>query len=187
VPDIVTYAKGITCGYVPLGACVINQKMAEHFNEKGFPHSYTYSGHAVSCATAIAVIDLYEKENLAENSEKMGAYMMGQLRDMIDRVSIIGDIRGMGLFMGVELVKDRESKESLVPKELDKDEKKDPEKNPMQYFTDQVKKNGLILGSSWGTSILRMMPALIITKEQVDEGLKVLEKTLMETVTKFNL
>ena len=187
VPDIVTYAKGITCGYVPLGACVINQKMAEHFNEKGFPHSYTYSGHAVSCATAIAVIDLYEKENLAENSKKMGAYMMGQLRDMMDRVPIIGDIRGMGLFMGVELVKDRESKESLVPKELDKDEKKDPEKNPMQYFTDKVKKNGLILGSSWGTSILRMMPALIITKEQVDEGLKVLEKTLMETVTKFNL
>jgi taurine--2-oxoglutarate transaminase len=187
VPDIVTYAKGITCGYVPLGACVINQKMAEHFNVKGFPHSYTYSGHAVSCATAIAVIDLYEREKLSENSAKMGTYMMGQLSDMMDRVPIIGDIRGMGLFMGMELVKDRESKESLVPKELDKDEKKDPEKNPMQYFTDKVKKNGLILGASWGTSILRMMPALIITKEQVDEGLKVLEMTLEETMKKFNL
>ena len=187
VPDIITFAKGITCGYVPLGACVINQKMAEHFNEKGFPHSYTYSGHAVSCATALAVIDYYEKENLAENSAKMGAYMMDELRGMMDRVPIIGDVRGMGLFMGVELVKDRESKDSLVPKELDKDEKKDPEKNPMQYFTDKVKKNGLILGASWGTSILRMMPALIITKEQVDAGLKVLEKTLEETITKFSL
>ena len=187
VPDIVTYAKGITCGYVPLGACVINQKLAEHFNEKGFPHSYTYSGHAVSCATALAVIDLYEKENLAENSAKMGAYMMDKLKSMMDRVPIIGDVRGMGLFMGVELVKDREGKESLVPKELDKEEKKDPEKNPMQYFTDKVKKNGLILGASWGTSILRMMPALIITEEQVDEGLKVLEETLGETMNKFDL
>ncbi len=187
VPDIVTYAKGITCGYVPLGACVIDQKLAEHFNEKGFPHSYTYSGHAVSCATALAVIDLYEKESLAENSAKIGAYMMDKLRDMMNRVPIIGDVRGMGLFMGVELVKDREGKESLVPKELDKEEKKDPEKNPMQYFTDKVKKNGLILGSSWGTSILRMMPALIITEEQVDEGLMVLEETLGETIKKFDL
>ena len=187
VPDIVTYAKGITCGYVPLGACVINQKMAEHFNEKGFPHSYTYSGHAVSCATALAVINYYETEKLADRAAKMGDYMMDELRGMMDRVSIIGDVRGLGLFMGVELVKDRDSKESLVPKELDKDEKKDPEKNPMQYFTDKVKENGLVLGSSWGTSILRMMPALIITKEQIDEGLKLLEQTLDETVKKFGL
>jgi len=187
VPDIVTYAKGITCGYIPLGACVINQKLADHFNEKGFPHSYTYSGHAVSCATALAVIDHYEEENLAKNSAKMGVYMMGKLKEMMARIPIIGDVRGMGLFMGVELIKDRESKESLVPKELGKEEKKDPEKNPMQYFTDKVKKNGLILSSSWGTSILRMMPALIITEEQVDEGLNILENTLEETIKKFDL
>jgi len=187
VPDVETYAKGITCGYVPLGACVINKKMADHFNEKGFPHSYTYSGHAVSCATALAVINYYEKEKLADRAAKMGDYMMDELRGMMDRVSVIGDVRGLGLFMGVELVKDRESKESLVPKELDKDEKKDPDKNPMQYFTDKVKENGLVLGSSWGTSILRMMPALIITKEQIDEGLGILEQTLDETVKKFDL
>jgi taurine--2-oxoglutarate transaminase len=187
VPDVETYAKGITCGYVPLGACVINKKMADHFNEKGFPHSYTYSGHAVSCATALAVINYYEEEKLADRAAKMGDYMMDELRDMMDRVSVIGDVRGLGLFMGVELVKDRESKESLVLKELDKDEKKDPDKNPMQYFTDKVKENGLVLGSSWGTSILRMMPALIITKEQIDEGLGILEQTLNETVKKFDL
>jgi taurine--2-oxoglutarate transaminase len=187
VPDIETYAKGITCAYVPLGACVINQKMAEHFDEKGFPHSYTYSGHAVSCATALAVINYIEKEKLAENSAKRGEYMMSELKGMMDRVPIIGDVRGMGLFMGVELVKDRKTKESLVPKELDKDKKKDPEKNPIQYFSDKVKKNGLIIGASWGTSILRMMPALIITEEQIDSGLKILEKTLEETRKKFNL
>jgi taurine--2-oxoglutarate transaminase len=187
VPDVETYAKGITCGYVPLGACVINKKMADHFDEKGFPHSYTYSGHAVSCATALAVIGLYEKEKLADRAAKMGAYMMDELRGMMERVPIIGDVRGLGLFMGVELVKDRETKESLIPRELPADDKKDPEKNPMQYFTGRVKENGLVLGTSWNTSILRMMPALIITKEQIDEGLGILEQTFNETIKKFNL
>jgi taurine--2-oxoglutarate transaminase len=187
VPDIETYAKGITCGYVPLGACVISEKMANHFNEKGFPHSYTYSGHAVSCATALAVIDYYEKEKLAENSAKMGAYMMDELRGMMDRLDIIGDIRGLGLFMGVELVKDRESKESLIPRDLPREEKMDPEKNPMQYFATKLKLNGLLIGSSWNTSILRMMPALVITREQVDEGLGILEATLEDTTRKFHL
>jgi len=187
VPDVETYAKGITCGYVPLGACVINEKMANHFNEKGFPHSYTYSGHAVSCATALAVIDYYEKEKLADNSAKMGAYMMDELRGMMDRLSVIGDVRGLGLFMGVELVKDRESKESLIPRDLPREEKMNPEKNPMQYFATKLKLNGLLLGSSWNTSILRMMPALVITREQVDEGLDILEATLEETVKKFDL
>ena len=187
VPDVETYAKGITCGYIPLGACVINEKMANHFNEKGFPHSYTYSGHAVSCATALAVIDYYEKEKLADNSAKMGAYMMDELRGMMDRLSVIGDVRGLGLFMGVELVNDRESKESLIPRDLPREEKMNPEKNPMQYFATKLKLNGLLLGSSWNTSILRMMPALVITREQVDEGLDILEATLEETVKKFDL
>jgi taurine--2-oxoglutarate transaminase len=105
----------------------------------------------------------------------------------MERVPIIGDVRGLGLFMGVELVKDRESKGSLIPKELSADDKKDPDKNPMQYFTGRSKENGLVLGTSWNTSILRMMPALIITKEQIDEGLRLLEQTLEETVKKFGL
>ena len=163
------------------------KRIREICDEKGFPHSYTYSGHAVSCATALAVIDLYEKEKLAERAAKMGAYVMGELRGMMERVPIIGDVRGLGLFMGVELVKDRDTKESLTPKELSPEDKKDPEKNPMQYFTERIKKNGLIVGSSWNTSILRMMPALVITKEQIDEGLTVLEQTFTETLIKFDL
>jgi taurine--2-oxoglutarate transaminase len=105
----------------------------------------------------------------------------------MERVPIIGDVRGLGLFMGVELVKSRDTKESLFPRELSAEDKKDPDKNPMQYFTGRIKENGLIVGSSWNTSILRMMPALVITKEQVDEGLQVLEQTLTETMIKFNL
>ncbi len=186
-PDVETYAKGITCGYIPLGACIINKKMADYFDEKGFPHSYTYSGHAVSCATALAVIDYYQREKLADNAAKMGAYLMNELKGMMDRVKIIGDVRGLGLFFGVELVMDRDSKKSLIPEGIPRDEKMDPEKNPMQYFTSKIKENGLLIGSSWNTSILRMMPALIITKEQIDEGLNILENTMKQTIKKFDL
>ncbi len=187
VPDVETYAKGITSGYVPLSACIINQRLADHFNEKGFPHSYTYSGHAVGCATALAVIDYYLENDLAGNAARMGRLMMDELEGMKDRVGIIGDVRGLGLFMGVELVRNRETKESLVPASLSREEKMDPEKNPMRYFMGRVKENGLLLGSSWNTSILRMMPALVITEDQVEEGLGVLERTLKETVEKFHL
>jgi adenosylmethionine-8-amino-7-oxononanoate aminotransferase len=187
VPDIETYAKGITSGYVPLGATIINKKMADHFDEKGFPHSYTYSGHALACATSLAVIDFYQENKLADNAAKLGEYMMNELRGMQERVKIIGDVRGLGLFMGIELVKNTETKEEIVPKELSQDERQDPEKNPMQYISDKTKENGLIIGSSPGTGIIRMMPYLIITKEQIDEGLAILEKTLLETVKKFDL
>ena len=110
-----------------------------------------------------------------------------ELKGMMDRVKIIGDVRGLGLFLGVELVMDRESKKSLIPEGIPREEKMDPEKNPMQYFTSKIKENGLLIGSSWNTSILRMMPALIITKDEIDEGLDILENTMKDTITKFKL
>ncbi|MGD2201341.1 MAG: aspartate aminotransferase family protein [Candidatus Bathyarchaeota archaeon] len=186
VPDIETYAKGITSGYVPLGATIVNKKIADHFDEEGFPHSYTYSGHALACATSLAVIDYYYKEKLAERAEEMGAYMMDELRGLQERQPVIGDIRGLGLFMGIELVADPETKRKFVPEGLTPEQKKDPEHNPMVYLSDLAKEKGLIIGSSPGTGILRMMPYLIITREQVDEGLKLLEETIEETCKKFD-
>ncbi len=185
VPDIETYAKGITAGYVPLGATIVNKKIADHFDEKGFPHGYTYSGHALACATSLAVIDIYYKENLAERAAKMGGYMMDELRGMQDRQHVIGDIRGIGLFMGVELVANRETKDLFQPKDLTPEQKKDPAHNPMVYLNDKAKEKGLIIGSSPGTGIIRMLPCLIITEEQVDEGLRLLEETIEETCKKF--
>ncbi|MBS7631286.1 aspartate aminotransferase family protein [Candidatus Bathyarchaeota archaeon] len=187
VPDIETYAKGITSGYVPLGATIVNKKIGDHFDEKGFPHSYTYSGHALACATSLAVIDYYYKEKLADRAAKMGEYMIGELKAMQDRQPIIGDVRGLGLFMGVELVANRDTREEIVPKNLTPEQRLNPEYNPIVYLSDKAKENGLIIGSSPGTGILRMMPTLVITKEQVDEGLRILENTIMETAKKFNL
>jgi len=187
VPDMETYAKGITAGYVPLGATIINKKLADYFEEKMFPHSYTYSGHALACATSLAVLDVYKKEKLADRAAKMGDYMMDELRGMQERMPIIGDIRGKGLFMGAEIVANPETKEELVPKGLTPEQKQDPEHNPMVYLGDKSKEKGLIVGSSPGTGIVRMMPYLIITEEQVDEGLKLLEETIQDVAKKFDL
>ncbi|MDP6458016.1 MAG: aspartate aminotransferase family protein [Candidatus Bathyarchaeota archaeon] len=185
VPDIETYAKGITSGYVPLGATIMNKKIGDHFDEKGFPHGYTYSGHALACATSLAVINIYYKEDLTNRAAKMGEYMMDELRGMMDRQPVIGDIRGLGLFMGVELVANRETKEEFQPKNLTPEQKKDPAHNPMVYLSDRAKEKGLIIGSAPGTGIIRLMPYLLITQEQVDKGLKLLEETIAETTNKF--
>ncbi|MFB0543633.1 MAG: aminotransferase class III-fold pyridoxal phosphate-dependent enzyme, partial [Candidatus Bathyarchaeia archaeon] len=187
VPDIEAYAKGITSGYVPLGATIINKKLADHFDEKGFPHSYTYSGHPLACAAALATIDYYFEENLVERTAEMGGYFMEGLEAIQDRHGTIGEIRGKGLFVGVELVANREKKEKIQPEGLTPEESRDPEKNPMTYFSDTCKDKGLTLGISPGTGILRMMPCLTITKEQIDEGLKILEDALEAMEKKFDL
>jgi 4-aminobutyrate aminotransferase-like enzyme len=87
--------------------------------------------------------------------------------------------------MGIELVASPETKEKIQPKDLTPEQKKDPEHNPMLYLSDKAKEKGLIMGSSPGTGVIRMMPYLIITEEQVDEGLKLLEETIAETCKKF--
>ncbi len=187
IPDIETYAKGITSGYVPLGATIVNKKIGDHFDEKGFPHGYTYSGHALACATALAVIEYYYRERLAERAAKMGTHMMEELRGMQERQPIIGDIRGLGLFMGVELVANPETKDDVVPRGLTPEQSLDPNHNPMVYLTDKAKEKGLIIGTSPGTGIIRMMPCLTITEEQVEEGLNLLEVVIGETAKRFDL
>jgi len=165
----------------------VNKKIADHFDEHNFPHSYTYSGHALACATSMAVIDVYYKEKLADRAAEMGAYMMYELKGMQERQPIIGDVRGLGLFMGIELVSDPETKAQLQPEGLTREQRSLPEHNPMVYLTEKAKEKGLIFGSSPGTGIIRMMPYLIITKEQVDEGLKLLEEAIEETSKKFDI
>ncbi|MGD0804914.1 MAG: aspartate aminotransferase family protein [Candidatus Bathyarchaeia archaeon] len=187
VPDIMTLAKGITAGYVPLGATIVNKKLGDYFDEHGFAHSYTYSGHALACATSLAVIDYYYKEKLAERAATTGAYMIKRLKEMQERLPIMGDVRGLGLFMGVELVANPETKEELQPHGMTPEQSGDPDFNSMLYVIEKAKKSGLMVGKGYGASIIRMMPTLVMTEEQADEGLKILEETLKETEKKFNL
>src|SRR2546422_4260563 len=115
VPDILTVAKGINSGYVPLGAMVINQKLADWVQDKYFAGGLTYSGHVLACASAIASIEAFQEEGIVENSAAMGEVLGDGLARLQERHPSIGELRGKGLFWGIELVRDRDTREPLVP------------------------------------------------------------------------
>src|SRR5918998_1389577 len=115
VPDILTMAKGINSGYVPLGAMVINRKLADWVQDKFFAGGLTYSGHVLACASAVASIEAFQEEGIVENAAAHGAYLAEELPRLAERHPSIGDVRGKGVFWGLELVRNRETREPLVP------------------------------------------------------------------------
>ena len=115
VPDILTVAKGINSGYVPLGAMVISEKLRDWVRDKPFSGGLTYSGHPLACASGVASIEAYREEGIVENAAAHGRYLADALRALQDRHPSIGDVRGLGLFWGLELVRNRETREPLVP------------------------------------------------------------------------
>ena len=104
VPDILTVAKGINSGYVPLGAMVVNRKLADWVQDKYFAGGLTYSGHVLACASAVASIEAFKEERIVENSASLGEYLAVELPRLAERHPSIGDVRGKGLFFGLELV-----------------------------------------------------------------------------------
>src|SRR5438270_3413848 len=114
-PDIVTSAKGLTSGYMPLGAVIVSREIAEYFETNMWWGGLTYSGHPVSCAAAVANLAVYEEDQIFENVERQGAYLADRLLAMKDRFACVGDVRFKGLFSVLELVKDKETKEPLAP------------------------------------------------------------------------
>jgi 4-aminobutyrate aminotransferase len=154
-PDIITSAKGIASG-LPLGACIARESVMTW--PKG-THGNTYGGNPVSCAAAIATIELLEEQYLA-NAGEVGEYTMDALEEIQARHTSIGDVRGKGLMIGVEFVKDKSTKE------------------PNEALRDMVEKYGfqhglLLLGC--GKSTIRLAPPLCITKHEIDEGLEIFE------------
>ncbi|MBX6341936.1 MAG: aminotransferase class III-fold pyridoxal phosphate-dependent enzyme, partial [Thermomicrobiaceae bacterium] len=120
-PDIITVAKGITSAYAPLGAAIASRKIAEVFEgpeSEPFMHGITFGGHPVSAAAALANLDIMERERLVERSAAMGDYLMQRLQEALGDHPNVGDIRGAGLFIGIELVKDRETKEPMTGERL---------------------------------------------------------------------
>lgn len=166
-PDIITTAKGITSGYAPLGAVIVTDRIAEFFDDKYLYAGLTYNGHALSCAAALATIDVYDDEKLIENARTVGKYLGERLEDIKSRHVSVGDVRYIGLFSTIELVSNRENKNpfsSTIMGEVGK----------------FLKENGLftfILAKDVG-SMLFVVPPLCITKEQLDEGLAIVEKAL---------
>jgi len=157
-PDMITSAKGIASG-MPLGACVARKSVMDWAPGT---HGNTYGGNPVSCAASLATFDLIEKEYL-KNAAEVGAYALDALEEIKARHPSIGDVRGKGLMIGVEFVKDRETKE------------------PAGELTEQVVENGFergLLMLSCGKSVIRIAPPLCITQSEMEEGLKVFEEAL---------
>ncbi len=161
VPDMITCAKGITSGYAPLGAVLASPQIADAFigteGEK-FMHGVTFGGHPASCAAALANLAILEREQLCDRSATMGDYMIRELRAAVGEHPNIGDIRGRGLFMALELVHDRESKLPLEEPHL------------MGWLSDQFKRRGLICRADDRLDpVIQLSPPLNIPQEDADQ------------------
>jgi len=171
VPDILTVAKGINSGYVPLGAMVISDELRDWIRDKPFAGGLTYSGHPLACASAVASIEVFREEGIVENAAEHGRYLADALRSLQERHPSIGDVRGLGLFWGLELVRNRETREPLVPFNVG-GEAAAPVLRLMKTALDA----GLYLFVHW--NVIMLAPPLNITREELDEGLAILDEAL---------
>lgn len=168
-PDIVTFAKGVTCGYVPLGGVAVSEKIAEYFDDNTLMCGLTYSGHPLACAAGVACISYYEEAGILENVNKTGKILGEKLEEMKKSHACVGDVRYIGLFSAVELVKDKSTKEALVPYG------KDPE-GVMGKIVGMLKERSFMTYSH--ENMILVAPPLIITEEQITEELAKLDEVL---------
>lgn len=168
-PDIVTFAKGVTCGYVQLGGVVVNKEIAEYFDDNLLSCGLTYSGHPLACAAGVACVNYYEEANILDNVNKVGKVLGEKLEEMKASHPCVGDVRYIGLFSAVELVKDKKTKEPLVPYG------KDPE-GIMGKIIGELKERKFMTYSH--ENMILVAPPLIITKEQLEEELIKLDEVL---------
>lgn len=168
-PDIVTFAKGVTCGYVPLGGVVVSKDIAAYFDDNLLSCGLTYSGHPLSCAAGVACVNYYEEADILSNVNKVGQVLGEVLEKMKQNHKSVGDVRYIGLFSAVELVKDKETKEPLVPYG------RDP-KGIMGKITGLLKERKFMTYTH--ENMVLVAPPLIITEEQLREELKKLDEVL---------
>jgi taurine--2-oxoglutarate transaminase len=168
-PDLVTFAKGITCGYIPLGGVIASKKIADYFDENKMFCGLTYSAHPIGCAVAVAAIDAYSEEKIFENVIKIGKILGKGLEDLKEKHPSVGDVRYIGLFAIIEFVKDKKTKEPLVPFT------KDPE-GVMGKIIGMLKAEGFYTYSH--ENMIHVSPPLIITEKEIVEALEMLDKVL---------
>jgi taurine--2-oxoglutarate transaminase len=176
VPDIVTFAKGVTCGYVPLGGVVVSKKIAEYFDDNFLSCGLTYSGHPLACAAGVACVNYYEEADILGNVNKVGKILGEKLEAMKTAHPSVGDVRYIGLFSVVELVKDKATKEPLVPYG------KDPE-GIMGKILGKLKSRQFMTYTH--ENMIIVAPPLIITEEQLTEELFKLDEVLSEVDKEF--
>ncbi len=164
-PDIMCLAKGINSGYIPLGATVVNERVRQAWDSEhplaAILHGYTYSGHPLACAAANAALQIVEDEALPANAARVGSYCLAKLKNELAQYNFVGDIRGKGLMMAIELVTDKSSKESFMPG--------DPF---LDLIQDLTRREGLLI-RNLGSNLI-ISPPLVFSNENVDEMANIL-------------
>jgi taurine--2-oxoglutarate transaminase len=168
-PDIISFAKGVTCGYVQLGGIIISKEIAEYFNDKTFLYGLTYSGHSLACAAGVACVNYYKEHKIFERVTEVGKVFGELLEDIKAKHKCVGDVRYIGLFGAVELMKDRDKKIPLVPYGYD-------ENKTMAKIQGLLKERGF---AAFGReNNINITPPLIITEEQLKEAFAILDEVL---------
>ncbi|GMR11624.1 MAG: aspartate aminotransferase family protein [Anaerolineae bacterium] len=168
-PDMMVFAKGLTSGYIPLGAVVVSERVAAHFDNEPLWSGLTYGAHAVGCAAAIANIEVYQNEKLVERASEMGKALRAGLMDLAEGHPSVGEVRGVGLLQVVELVIDRRSREPMSPFNA-------PLSEPMQQLATSLRESGMSTIVRWNWVFCA--PPLIINEEQIDEGMEIIDRAL---------
>ena len=171
MPDIMTIAKGLTSAYLPLGAIVVNDEVAAHFEDNVLSAGLTYGAHPLSCAAALATIQVYEEDQLIDNAKKMGQILTAEMARLQDKHPSVGETRSIGLFGIFELVKNRQTREPMAPFNATA-----AEMGPMAELGALLRERGLFTLIRWNTFFVH--PPLCITEDQLREGLAIIDEAL---------
>ena len=178
-PDVITFAKGVTSGYAPLGGMLVRDRLMEPFRtgEATFLHGVTFAGHPVSCAVALANLDVFEKEDLLAHVRANQSAFRATLEKLSD-LPIVGDVRGDGYFYGIELVKDKATRETFSDDES--------ERLLRGFLSHALFDAGLICrADDRGDPVVQLSPPLTCTQEHFDEMEQILRTVLTEAWTKI--
>jgi taurine--2-oxoglutarate transaminase len=171
-PDLICFAKGVNSGYVPLGGVIISEPIAETFATRVYQGGLTYSGHPLACASAVASINIFKEERIIEHARHLGTDVVGPaLAEMAERHPSVGEVRGLGVFWAIELVRDRATREPLVPYNAS-----GPANAPMAEFGAACKDRGVWPFTHFNRC--HVVPPITISDDEMAEGLAVIDEAL---------
>jgi taurine---2-oxoglutarate transaminase len=171
-PDLICFAKGVNSGYVPLGGVIISRRIADTFAERPYPGGLTYSGHPLACASAVASINIFKEEGIIEHARHLGTDVIGPaLAEIAERHRSVGEVRGLGVFWAIELVKDRRTREPLVPYNA-----AGPAAAPMNELAAACKQRGLWPFTHFNR--MHVVPPITTSDEDVRAGLAIIDEAL---------
>jgi putrescine aminotransferase len=175
VPHFLCLGKGFTGGFAPMSAVLTTREIADVFRRPGhdFRHGYTFSGHPLAAAAAMAVLDIFEKENLVQRAAEMGAYL-GERLEALHKYPIVGDIRGIGVLRAIELVADKQTRAHI-----------EPEGQAGTFIRDYCYDHGMIVRNN--ADILVLAPALVITRDIIDEIVATIEGGIVAAMERFGI